>query len=59
MVLAMRHGVLGYEAMGHNRTFHNPPFGVFSYEATRTGSLNKTKEVAPAGGAKGLIGFEV
>jgi hypothetical protein len=37
MVLAMRHGVLGYEAMGLNRTFHNPPFGVFSYEATRRG----------------------
>ena len=31
----MHHGVLGYEAMGLNRTFHNPPFGVFSYEATR------------------------
>jgi hypothetical protein len=31
----MRHGILGCEAMGLNRTFHNPPFGVFSYEATR------------------------
>jgi hypothetical protein len=43
MVLAMRHGVLGYEAMGLNRTFHNPPFGVFSYEATRRSSLSQKR----------------
>ncbi len=35
MVLAMRHGVLGYEAMDLNRLFPDPAFGVFSYEATR------------------------
>lgn len=36
MVLAMRHGVLGYEAMDLNRLFINFPFGVFNYEATRS-----------------------
>lgn len=35
MVFAIRHGVLGYEAMGLNRLFLNLPFGVFIYEATR------------------------
>jgi hypothetical protein len=35
MVLAIRHGVFGYEAMGLNRLLENPRFGVFSYEATR------------------------
>ncbi len=35
MVLAMRHGVLGYEAMDLNLLFPDPAFGVFSYEATR------------------------
>lgn len=36
MVFAIRHGVLGYEAMGLNRLFLNLPFGVFIYEATRS-----------------------
>lgn len=35
MVLAMRHGVLGYEAMDLNRLLINFPFGVFNYAATR------------------------
>lgn len=39
MVFAIRHGVLGYEAMGLNRLFLNLPFGVFIYEATRTGQM--------------------
>ena len=35
MVLAMRHGVLGYEAMGLNCLFPIFAFGVFNYAATR------------------------
>jgi len=35
MVFAIRHGVLGYEAMGLNRLLEFLPFGVFIYEATR------------------------
>jgi hypothetical protein len=35
MVFAIRHGVLGYEAMGLNRLFKIFPFGVQNYEATR------------------------
>jgi len=35
MVLAMRHGVLGYEAMDLNHLFPDPVFGVFNYAATR------------------------
>jgi hypothetical protein len=38
MVLAMRHGVLGYEAMGLNCLFPIFAFGVFNYAATRIGS---------------------
>jgi hypothetical protein len=36
MVFAIRHGVLGYEAMGLNRLFKIFPFGVQNYEATRS-----------------------
>jgi hypothetical protein len=43
MVLAMRHGVLGYEAMGLNCLFPIFAFGVFNYAATRTN--NKSKPV--------------
>ena len=39
MVLAMRHGVLGYEAMDLNRLLINFPFGVFNYAATRRVAL--------------------
>ena len=39
MVLAMRHGVLGYEAMDLNRLLINFPFGVFNYAATRAGPV--------------------
>jgi hypothetical protein len=35
MVLAIRHGVFGYEAMGLNRLFEIPRFGVKNCEATR------------------------
>jgi len=35
MVLAMRHGVLIYEAMGIIRRFSDSSYGVFIYEATR------------------------
>jgi hypothetical protein len=35
MVVAMRHGVLIYEAMGIILPFPDSPFGVFIYEATR------------------------
>jgi hypothetical protein len=35
MDFAIRHGVLGYEAMDLNRFFQNLPFGVHNYEATR------------------------
>ena len=41
MVFAIRHGVLGYEAMGLNRLFLNLPFGVFIYEATRAGETRR------------------
>lgn len=36
MVLAMRQGVLSYEAVYLNRLFINFPFGVFIYPARRT-----------------------
>ena len=48
MVLAMRHGVFGYEAMDLNRHFPNPAFGVFSYEATRS-SASEGNRLAKAG----------
>jgi hypothetical protein len=35
MEVAMRHGVLGYEAMGLSPAFFIFRFGVFIYEATR------------------------
>lgn len=35
MDFAIRHGVLGYEAMDLNGLFRNLPFGVHNYEATR------------------------
>jgi len=35
MVFAIRHGVLGYEAMGLNCFLISAPFGVLSCEATR------------------------
>jgi len=42
IVLAMRHGVLGYKAMGFNRLFPDPAFGVFNYEATRMLNLPRS-----------------
>jgi hypothetical protein len=36
MEVAMRHGVLGYEAMGLSPAFFIFRFGVFIYEATRS-----------------------
>lgn len=35
MVFTIRHGVLGYEAMGFNRLFKLFLLGVLNYEATR------------------------
>jgi hypothetical protein len=39
MEVAMRHGVLGYEAMGLSPAFFIFRFGVFIYEATRCGRV--------------------
>ena len=43
MVLAMRHGVLGYEAMGLNCLFPIFAFGVFNYAATRLNCARKLR----------------
>ena len=40
MVLAMRHGVLGYEAMGLKRLLSLSSLGVFNYEATRLTTIS-------------------
>ena len=55
MVLAMRHGVLGYEAMDLNHLLINFPFGVFNYVATRRDPTPRSESFRVAEGAPPLF----